>query len=134
MERRKLVELGIEEGVAVVCLTGERPLNTLNEAMLLELGDVFSEIRGLREVRAVILRAEGRAFAAGADVASLERLSGLEAQRFSEIGQRVFGQIEKLTSRRLPLSKGSPWAVGWSWRWLVTCVLRRKTPSSANQR
>ncbi len=38
MEGRKFVELGIEHRIAIVCMTGERPLNTLNEEMLLEIG------------------------------------------------------------------------------------------------
>ena len=56
--------------------------------MLLQMGEAFAEIADRRDVRAVVLRAEGRAFAAGADVASMERLNQRGVDRMA-LGLRL---------------------------------------------
>jgi enoyl-CoA hydratase/carnithine racemase len=58
-------------GVAVLTLNRPHALNTLSEAMLAALGDALTVIARDRDVRAVILTANGTAFSAGHDLKEL---------------------------------------------------------------
>ncbi|WP_040608764.1 enoyl-CoA hydratase/isomerase family protein [Pseudooceanicola batsensis] len=59
------------EGLAVVSLNRPGKLNALTLEMRVELMDTFRDIQTDPQVRAVLLRAEGRAFCAGADVSTM---------------------------------------------------------------
>jgi enoyl-CoA hydratase len=89
-----------EEG-PIATLTLNRPdkLNALNRALLAEVGRVVSELSArpvASRPRAVILTGAGdKAFAAGADIAELSRLSAEAARSLSEHGQRVGRTLEE---------------------------------------
>src|ERR1700724_3546611 len=55
-------------GVAVLTLNRPQARNSLSEAMLEALGDAFTTIAHQREVRAVVVSANGPAFSAGHDL------------------------------------------------------------------
>ena len=80
------------------CLTVSRPraLNALNAKVLGEIEE-FAKAGGWQPARALIIRGAGdRAFAAGADIKEMSRLSPSEAKSLSEKGQRAFSLIEAL--------------------------------------
>ena len=89
-----------ERDGAVVTLTLNRPqvLNALNIALLRELKEAFERIGGDPTVHAVILTGSGsKAFAAGADIAELNALSGaIEGEHFARGGQAVTRAMETL--------------------------------------
>jgi len=58
-------------GVAVLTLNRPQARNSLSEAMLGALGDALTALAGERDVRAVILTANGPAFSAGHDLKEL---------------------------------------------------------------
>ncbi len=59
----------IIEGEKNVSLVMNRPpLNVLNIAMMKEFNDALTGVRNFRNVRAVLIRAEGKAFSAGVDI------------------------------------------------------------------
>lgn len=122
MAEQRFVSWELEDPVAVISMKGERQLNTLNETVLSQLGEAVVELGKRRDVRAVVLRAEGRAFAAGADIASMEHLSELEAQGFSQAGQLVFRQIERLPQPTIALVHG--FALGGGMELAMACDLR----------
>ncbi len=62
------VRSGVHEGVATVTLTRPQRLNAINHQLLIELRDALLEMGGRRDVRAVVLAGEGRAFCAGLDL------------------------------------------------------------------
>lgn len=66
-------EITIERkgGLAVVSLNRPDKLNALTLDMRVELTETFRQISTDPEVRAVLLRAEGRAFCAGADISTM---------------------------------------------------------------
>lgn len=81
--------------IGVLTLTSQRPLTVLDTGMLRELGAVFTELRSMLELRALILTGEGKAFAAGADIRELLTFSPAEAAEFSRLGNTVFTSIER---------------------------------------
>jgi enoyl-CoA hydratase len=87
-ERRGPVEL----------LTLDRPkaLNALDRATLEELLDCCERIDADTSVRAVVLTGEGRAFAAGADIAEMRGLDARQAEAFSRLGHAAMDALESL--------------------------------------
>jgi enoyl-CoA hydratase len=82
----------------VTLLTLDRPeaLNALDGATLEAIGARVAEVAGDPGVRALVLTGEGRAFAAGADIAAMQHFSAAEAGAFSRLGHRAFAALEAL--------------------------------------
>lgn len=66
------IRLTVDSAVAEVVLDRPARLNTLDEAALRALHDVFERLAERPEVRAVLLRGEGRAFCAGRDISGVD--------------------------------------------------------------
>ena len=84
---------------AVVTLTLNRPekLNALSVELVTELGRVADELSRDATVRCAILTGAGdKAFAAGADIAAMSRMTVAEAKRFADLGHRVGAALEAL--------------------------------------
>ena len=97
--RRGLSELVLyERREAVAKLTLNRPeqLNALSSRMLEALRERIGELAADPEVRAVVVTGAGRAFAAGADIAEMQRMTALEAEAFSRLGHDTFAGFEAL--------------------------------------
>jgi enoyl-CoA hydratase len=88
----------LERRGAVALLTLSRPevLNALSRAVLECLLAKVQAIGADPEVRAVVVTGEGRAFAAGADIAEMRAMTPLEGEAFSALGHRAFGALEAL--------------------------------------
>jgi enoyl-CoA hydratase len=82
---------------AAAMLTLNRPkaLNALDSATLGALGAAVEEVRD-SDARALVLTGAGRAFAAGADIEAMAKLSPLEAAEFSRLGHASFAALESL--------------------------------------
>ncbi|MED5373413.1 MAG: enoyl-CoA hydratase-related protein [Myxococcota bacterium] len=88
------IKVAFDDRVAVVTLNRPKALNAINSTMVQELGEVLDEVTQ-REALAVVLTGAGpKAFAAGADISEMRRMSPAEAARFAEQGQRVFSRLE----------------------------------------
>ena len=83
---------------AVALLTLDRPdaLNALDAALLQALAEAIDAVGRDDEVRALVVTGAGRAFAAGADIEAMSRLSPLQAEAFSLLGHQTFGALEAL--------------------------------------
>jgi enoyl-CoA hydratase len=82
--------------VRVLTLSRPAALNALDSAMLEALAARCGELAASPELRAVVLTGEGRAFAAGADIAEMRRQSPAQAEAFSRLGHRVTAALEEL--------------------------------------
>jgi enoyl-CoA hydratase len=82
--------------VALLVLNRPEVLNALDRATLEALHAHAVALAADGGVRAVVVTGEGRAFAAGADIAHMRGLSPLEGKGFSELGHRAFAAIESL--------------------------------------
>lgn len=67
------VELERKDHIAIMTLNRPEKLNSFNAPMQEEIWDTFHQIEKDPEIRAAILKGEGRAFCTGADLKELER-------------------------------------------------------------
>lgn len=70
-----MIELAVAEGVAEVVLNAPEKLNALDERAVAGLASTLAEVQRLAdagEVRALVLRGEGRAFCAGRDISNVD--------------------------------------------------------------
>jgi cyclohexa-1,5-dienecarbonyl-CoA hydratase len=86
----------VDEGVAILTLA-HPPLNILTRALMAELRDALADLADERELRCLLLAAEGRHFSAGADVG--EHLP----PQHRELIPEVVATVEALVSFPLPV-------------------------------
>lgn len=88
----------LERQGAVALLTVDRPdaLNALNGDTLRALAAHIEALARDRDLRAVVVTGEGRAFVAGADIAEMESFTAVEAHAFSRLGHKTFDALEAL--------------------------------------
>lgn len=82
--------------VATVKINRPQVLNALSLEVIAELMNALEDVRGNRkEIKGLIITGEGdKAFVAGADIASMQQMSALEAAEFCALGQRCMRAIE----------------------------------------
>ena len=88
----------IERHAQVATLTLNRPdkLNSLDESLLRDLLVAVADVDDDPSMRVAILTGAGdRAFAAGADIATMSEMTPLQAKRFAELGHRVGARLEE---------------------------------------
>jgi len=71
MEYKNILSSLVDK-VAIITLHDPERLNSLNQDMLAEIGDVIESIRMGDDVRALVLTGSGRAFSAGGDVRRMQ--------------------------------------------------------------
>jgi enoyl-CoA hydratase len=88
----------IERRGAVALITLNRPeaLNALDAAVLAQLEARIGEVARDPGARALVVTGEGRAFAAGADIAAMQPFTAAQAGEFSRLGHRAFAALEAL--------------------------------------
>ncbi len=104
--QEKLVDLTVGGAVATITLTQPKKLNALNEPLLVQLDQAVSSVEKRDDVRVVLIRGEGRAFAAGADIGAMSKMDPIAANRFTRFAQAVFTRIEKLPQVTVALVQG----------------------------
>ncbi|MBT1001255.1 enoyl-CoA hydratase/isomerase family protein [Paenarthrobacter sp. DKR-5] len=65
-----MIDLSVRDGIAEIVLNAPQKLNALDEQALADLGRAYDDAAAA-EVRALLLRGEGRAFCAGRDIAGV---------------------------------------------------------------
>jgi enoyl-CoA hydratase len=105
-----------EERDGVAWLTFARPkfLNAFNEEMSAELVTVAEHLAAAEDVRAVVLRGEGRSFMAGADISTLERWAKLSAADLAALLTRTFtpSLLERLPQPTIAAVDGFAFGMG----------------------
>jgi enoyl-CoA hydratase/carnithine racemase len=122
MEDTQWVLCSVKDGVAEVALNRPRQLNALNSEVLGQLHEHLHRIAHDPAVRAVIVRGEGRAFAAGADIAQMRDLEPPAAESFARLGQAVFLQLERMPQPTIALVHG--YALGGGMELAMACDIR----------
>jgi enoyl-CoA hydratase/carnithine racemase len=101
-------------------------MNLLSRDALLELRDV---IEALPSTSLLLFRsAQSRLFAAGADMAEMQRFTAMEAYDFAQLGQEAFAAIERLPFLTIALIDGD--CFGGALDLVLAFDLRFATPRS----
>ena len=68
----------IKDNIGYITISRPEALNAISTTVLTELKAVLQQVENDPEVKVVILTGEGKAFVAGADIAQMSALSGVE--------------------------------------------------------
>jgi len=90
----KTIKLASTEGIVILSLNRPEALNALNSLFFKELNDALDHLD--ESIRVLVITGEGKAFAAGADIAEMVGKDDSEARDFSKYGQDTFHRLETL--------------------------------------
>jgi len=90
-----LVELTVEDSVAVVTLNRPEVRNAINDAMRTELVSVLERVAADEGMRAVVLTGKGKGFCAGGDISGMKERLNAPAGQVAYNGWRRQGQVHK---------------------------------------
>lgn len=123
-----VLELTRRDEFAVVTLNRPEALNALNDAMIEAIDNAIGEV-ATSDARALLFTGAGdRAFCAGADIKGLLGRSAIEAKRFAERGQRVFGRLDTLPMPSVAVINGH--AFGGGLELALACTFRIATANA----
>ncbi|EST53707.1 3-hydroxybutyryl-CoA dehydratase [Brevibacillus panacihumi W25] len=109
--------------MGIITLNRPDELNALNYDTLVRLGDICEEIRlNQKEVRVVIVRAQGRAFCAGADLKERRTLNEQQVRRNVRKIRDVFTAVERLPQPTIAMING--FAFGGGFELALACDFR----------
>lgn len=83
-------------GILQISLNQESQLNALSHAVLKQLLDLFLQAKSDPNIKAILLKGNGKGFCAGADIKQLENLDAQTGLSFARFGQHVFRTLEIL--------------------------------------
>ncbi|MCW5635192.1 MAG: enoyl-CoA hydratase [Rubrivivax sp.] len=108
------VRLERDGAVAHIVLARPERLNALTPEMMEQLAEATVALQKDREVRAVLLRGEGRAFCAGADVSTMKGLDVLSGRQRIQRAHRVIAGLANMDKPVIAAVRGATVGVGWS--------------------
>ena len=97
-----MIQLTVGDGVAEIVLNAPEKLNALDGAGIAELSDAYAEAERMSQagdVRALVLRGEGRAFCAGRDISGVDPR---EDDVLGYLGGRVQPLLERMAAFPAP--------------------------------
>jgi enoyl-CoA hydratase/3-hydroxyacyl-CoA dehydrogenase len=106
----RFVDLDIQENIAYITLNRPEAMNALNETVVAQLDQRFSEAENNPDVKAIVFQGAGKAFVAGADIKYFiekiksDRLDDIVA--FTRKGHELFLCIENSTKLTIALLDG----------------------------
>lgn len=115
----------VEKADQIAKITLNRPdiLNALNRQAIADLAAAIAELRSDAAIRGVILTGVGdTAFAVGADIDELSRLTAFEAEAMAREGQALMNLIESLGKPVIAALNG--YAIGGGCELALACTMR----------
>mgnify|MGYP002639453139 CR=1 FL=1 len=93
----EILQIIKKDEVAVVTISRPKAMNALNTRFFEEMDQAVAEFNADKNLRAVIITGEAKAFVAGADIAEMQHKTVEEASEFSTKGQRTFASFSKMS-------------------------------------
>src|SRR5579875_498145 len=90
-----LVELTIDDAIAIVTLNRPEVRNAINDAMRGELVAVLERVAADQAIRAVVLTGAGKGFCSGGDIAGMKERLSAPAGQVGFNGWKRQGQVHK---------------------------------------
>jgi enoyl-CoA hydratase/3-hydroxyacyl-CoA dehydrogenase len=104
------VDLDVKDGVATITLNRPEAMNALNETLVAQLDQRFTEAEKCADVKAIVFQGAGKAFVAGADIRYF--VNNIKANRIPDIvgftrkGHELFLRIENSSKLTIALLDG----------------------------
>ena len=118
----EILRMEVAEAVATVTMARPQAMNALNSGFFREMDALVAEIAGRTDIKVVIITGEGKAFAAGADIAEMASKTREDARAFSKVGQRTFRSLELLEKPVIAAVNG--FALGGGCELALACDVR----------
>lgn len=118
----KILKLVVENNIGVITISRPEALNALNTSFFEEMDSLLDDVEENNEIGVVIITGEGKAFAAGADIAEMCDKTQQEGYDFSKFGQAVFDKIEALSKPVIAAING--FALGGGCELAMSCDFR----------
>ena len=109
-----------EPGIYLLTVNRPKSLNALNAETLDEIAAAVASVGQDRDARVLLVTGAGeKAFVAGADLSQMQAFDAIEAQAFSERGNRTFRTLETLPVPAIALVNG--YALGGGCELAMAC-------------
>src|SRR5919106_1956536 len=113
------IRLEKENSIATLRLARPDALNALSPELLEEFSSAVTQVGQDESIKALVLRGEGRAFCAGADLLFFDSVFDdlVRLNPYIQLLNRCFCQLEELPVPVVALVHGFALAGDWSWCW-----------------
>lgn len=115
------IRLEQQDGIAYLTICRPEVLNALNAEVLEELKDVVTQLETSKEIKALIVTGEGRAFVAGADIGAQSVLDLEGGRAWGKNGSAIFRRLELLPMPTIAAVNG--FALGGGCELAMACDL-----------
>ena len=123
MEGLSNITTSLEDGILIITINRPASLNALNIQTMQEIRVVAQHIYDTPEVKGAIITGSGeKAFVAGADIKEVGELNEVNARKFAENGQEIFGLLEDCEKPIIAAVNG--FALGGGCELAMACHIR----------
>ena len=121
------VNYELRDAVAVITLDRPDKMNALTVEMREALGSHFETAGRDPAVRAVLLRAAGKAFCASGDVSKMGDFTAASGQRLLKLAQRMVRNLANIEKPVVAAVRGATAGIGWSMALACDAVIASET-------
>lgn len=112
----------VKNNIGFITIDRPEALNAISMTVLKELHSVFEQVNDDPEVKVAILTGNGKAFVAGADIAQMSQLTGVEGHDMIKYGAGVMDLIEAIDKPVIAAVNG--FALGGGCELAMACDIR----------